>query len=202
VKDFHFASFKSEIKPFAFVLSNGHQDNFTLKVEATGLNNTIAELQKKWTSYAGDRPFRYSFLDETFANLYKSEQRFNQVILYLTILAITIGCLGLFGLTAFTVERRTREIGIRKVIGASASSIVVLLSKDFIRLVLLAIVIAIPIAWYAMEKWLQNFAYRVHISWWVFLLAGALAVAIALLTISFQAVRAALTNPVDSLRSE
>ena len=202
VKDFHFASFKSEIKPFAFMLPNGHQDNFTLKVEAAGLNNTIAAIQKLWMSYAGDRPFRYTFLDETFANHYKSEQRFNQVILYLTILAITIGCLGLFGLTAFTVERRTREIGIRKVVGASSGSIVVLLSKDFIRLVLLAIVIAVPIAWYAMDKWLQNFVYRIHIAWWVFLLAGALAVVIALFTISFQAVRAALANPVDSLRSE
>jgi len=202
VKDFHFASFKSEIKPFAFMLNNNRQDNFTIKVDAAGLNNTIAAIQKKWTSYAGERPFRYSFLDETFANLYKSDQRFNQVILYLTILAITIGCLGLFGLTAFTVERRTREIGIRKVVGASAGSIVVLLSKDFIRLVMLAILIAVPIAWYAMDKWLQNFAYRVHISWWIFLLAGALAVLIALVTISFQAVRAALTNPVRALRSE
>ncbi|HEV9035511.1 MAG TPA: FtsX-like permease family protein, partial [Puia sp.] len=195
-------SFKSEIKPFAFMLNNNRQDNFTIKVDAAGLNNTIAAIQKKWTSYAGERPFRYSFLDETFANLYKSDQRFNQVILYLTILAITIGCLGLFGLTAFTVERRTREIGIRKVVGASAGSIVVLLSKDFIRLVMLAILIAVPIAWYAMDKWLQNFAYRVHISWWIFLLAGALAVLIALVTISFQAVRAALTNPVRALRSE
>jgi putative ABC transport system permease protein len=184
------------------MLNNNRQDNFTIKVDAAGLNNTIAAIQKKWTSYAGERPFRYSFLDETFANLYKSDQRFNQVILYLTILAITIGCLGLFGLTAFTVERRTREIGIRKVVGASAGSIVVLLSKDFIRLVMLAILIAVPIAWYAMDKWLQNFAYRVHISWWIFLLAGALAVLIALVTISFQAVRAALTNPVRALRSE
>jgi len=202
VKDFHFASFKSEIKPFAFSLAAGYQDNFTVKVDAAGIAGTIGEIQKKWSAYSPDRPFHYSFLDETFANLYRSEQRFNQVILYLTILAITIGCLGLFGLTAFTVERRTREIGIRKVVGASAGSIVVLLSKDFIRLVLLAIVIAVPIAWYAMDRWLQNFAYRIHIAWWIFLLAGAAAVLIALATVSFQAVRAAFSNPVNSLRSE
>lgn len=202
VKDFHFASFKSEIKPFAFMLNNNWQDNFTVKVSAAGLTNTIADIQKKWAAYSPDRPFRYSFLDETFADLYQSEQRFNQVILYLTILAITIGCMGLFGLTAFTVQRRTREIGIRKVVGATAGSIVVLLSKDFIRLVLLAIVIAVPIAWYAMDRWLQNFAYRVHIGWWIFVLAGALAVLIALATVSFQAVKAALANPVKSLRSE
>jgi putative ABC transport system permease protein len=201
-RDFHFASFKSEIKPFAFMLNNGWQDNFTIKVSAAGLLNTIADLQKKWTVYSPDRPFRYSFLDDTFSKLYKSDQRFNQVLLYLTILAIAIGCLGLFGLTAFMIERRTREIGIRKVVGASAGSIVVLLSGDFVKLVLLAILIASPIAWYAMDRWLQNFAYRVRIEWWIYILAGALAVLIALATIGAQAIKAALTNPVKSLRAD
>ena len=201
-KDFHFASFKSEIKPFGFFVDNGYQDNFTLKVDAAGVDKTIAGVEKTWTTYANGRPFRYSFLDDTFNKLYQSDQRFNKVVLYLTVLAITIGCMGLFGLTAFMIERRAKEIGIRKVVGASVSGIVLLLSKDFVQLVLLSIVIATPIAWFAMDHWLANFAYRIRIEWWVFVLAGAVAVVIALVTVSLQTIKAALTNPIESLRSE
>lgn len=203
-KDFHFASFRSEIKPFAFFVGNGNdwQNNFTLKVSAAGLDKTIAAVQRVWTSYSGGRPFRYSFLDENFSKLYQSDQRFNTVILYLTALAITIGCMGLFGLTAFMIQRRAKEISIRKIVGASVTGIVVLLSKDFIRLVALSILIATPLAWFAMDQWLRNFAYRITIQWWIFLVAGAIAVIIALATVSLQTIKAALTNPVKALRSE
>jgi putative ABC transport system permease protein len=202
VDDFHFASFKRAIKPFAFLLNNNWQDNFTVKVAPAGLDHTIAQIGQEWKRFSPDRPFHYTFLDEAFSNLYQSDQRFNQVVLYLTILAIGIGCMGLFGLTAFMIERRTKEIGVRKVIGASATGIVVLLSRDFVRLVLLAVLIATPIAWFVLHKWLGNFAYRISIQWWVFVLAGGVAVFIALLTVSFQAIGAALANPVKSLRSE
>ncbi len=202
VNDFHFASFKMAIKPFAFLLNNDWQDNFTVKVAPAGLDHTIAQIGQEWKRFSPDRPFHYSFLDEAFSKHYQSDQRFNEVVLYLTILAIGIGCMGLFGLTAFMIERRTKEIGVRKVIGASATGIVVLLSRDFIRLVLLAVLIATPIAWFALNKWLGNFAYRISVQWWVFALAGLAAVFIALLTVSFQAIGAAVANPVKSLRSE
>ena len=200
--DFHFASFKRAIKPFAFLLNNPWQDNFTVKVAPAGLDHTIAQIGREWKRFSPDRPFHYTFLDETFNKLYQSDKRFNQVVLYLTILAIGIGCMGLFGLTAFMIERRTREIGVRKVVGATATGIVILLSRDFIRLVLLAVLIATPIAWFVLNKWLGNFAYRISIQWWVFALAGGIAVFIALLTVSSQAIAAALANPVKSLRSE
>jgi putative ABC transport system permease protein len=200
--DFHFASFKSEIKPFAFVIGNYWQNNYTVKLSSTDIKGTIGSIEKLWKKYAPDRPFQYSFLDETFAGLYKSEERFNTVFLYITILAIVIACMGLFGLTAFMVDRRTKEIGIRKVVGASVSNIVALLSKDFVALVLTAFVLACPVAWFCMNRWLQNFVYRIHINAWVFVAAGGMAICIALATISFQAIKAAMANPVRSLRSE
>jgi putative ABC transport system permease protein len=201
-KDFHFASFKNAIKPFAFMLGNGYQDNVDIKVGDAAMDRTIAAVQKEWDRVAPGRPFHYTFLDDTFNKLYQDDLRFNQVVLYLTVLAIFIGCMGLFGLTAFMIERRTKEIGIRKVIGASSSSIVALLSRDFLRLVFMAMIIATPVAWIAMDQWLRNFAYRIHLQWWIFLAAGLLAVLIALATVSIQAVRAALSNPVRSLRAE
>ncbi|MCY7359295.1 MAG: ABC transporter permease, partial [Rudanella sp.] len=148
------------------------------------------------------QPFNYSFLDDDFDRMYRSEQRVGTIALIFALLAILISCLGLFGLAAFMAEQRTKEIGVRKVLGASVVSIVTLLSKDFLKLVLIAIVIASPIAWWAMHRWLQDFAYKIDIEWWVFALAGLLAVGIALLTVSFQSIKAALMNPVKSLRSE
>ena len=147
-------------------------------------------------------PFSYKFLDESFNNMYRAEQRAGQVALSFSVLAILIACLGLFGLASFMAEQRTKEIGVRKVLGASMNNIVTMLSRDFLRLVLVSAVFAIPLSWFIMHRWLENFAYRVNISWWVFALAAILAVLIALVTISFQTVKAALTNPVDSLRSE
>jgi len=201
-KDFHFASFRSEIKPFAFFIGGAWQTNFTLKVSPANLDKTIAAVQHVWSNYSGGRPFRYSFLDESFSKLYQSDQRFNTVILYLTALAIIIGCMGLFGLTAFMIQRRAKEISIRKVVGATVPGIVFLLSKDFLRLVALSILIATPLAWFAMDQWLRNFAYRITIQWWIFLLAGAIALFIALATVSLQTIKAALSNPTDALRGE
>ena len=147
-------------------------------------------------------PFEYTFLDEDVQKQYETEVTLSNIINSFTLMAILISCLGLFGLAAFSAEQRTKEIGIRKVLGASVFNLTSLLSKDFIRLVMIAIVIATPISWWAMTKWLQGFAYRVNIAWWMFALAGLLAIAIALFTVSFQAIRAALANPVKSLRTE
>jgi putative ABC transport system permease protein len=141
-------------------------------------------------------------MDEDFDNVYRGEQRVGQIFITFAVISIIIGCLGLFGLSAYTAERRTKEIGVRKVLGASVSNIVGLLSKDFIKLVLIAIVIGSPLAWYGMSNWLQEFAYHIDLSWWMFAGAGLLAIVIALLTVSFQSIKAALMNPVKSLRSE
>jgi putative ABC transport system permease protein len=202
VKDFHFTSFKSEIKPFAFVMEPPREGLFLAKLQGDDIQATIAAIEKKWNKYSPDRPFQYSFLDETYQQLYKSETRFKKVFLYITTLAIIIACLGLFGLAAFVTEQRTKEIGIRKVLGASVQGLVTLLSRDFIKLVLIAIILAIPATWYFMNKWLQDFAYRVDLGWWVFLLSGLIGLFIALFTVSFQAVKAAILNPVKSLRAE
>jgi putative ABC transport system permease protein len=147
-------------------------------------------------------PFEYNFLDQNFARQYEAEQMQGSLLMIFTVLAISIACLGLFGLVTFTAEQRRKEIGIRKVLGSSVSGIVLLLAKDLLKLVMLAIVIATPIAWLAMNNWLQNFAYRTNIGWWLFAMAGAMALLIAFVTVSFQAIKAALANPVNSLRSE
>lgn len=151
---------------------------------------------------APQAPFEYEFMDEAYNQLYQSEQRFGQAFTIFTFLALFIGCMGLFGLASHNVLQRTKEIGIRKVLGASVQQIVQLLSKDFIKVVLIATLLAFPLAWWAMNKWLQDFAYRIDIQWWMFALAGLTALGIALLTVSFQAIRAAVANPVESLRSE
>ncbi|MCC6287606.1 MAG: ABC transporter permease [Chitinophagaceae bacterium] len=201
-EDFHFASFKNEIKPFGFVASPQRASNLTVKLSKQHISSTLLQIENKWKQFAPDRPFQYSFLDETFTQLYKAEANFQKVFIVLVILSIVISCLGLFGLAAFTAEQRTKEIGIRKVLGASVAGITTMLSKDFIKLVLIAFIIASPVAWWAMHKWLRGFAYRIEISWWIFLLAGLSAILIALITISFQAIKAAMANPVKSLRTE
>jgi putative ABC transport system permease protein len=202
VKDFHFTTLRNEIKPFAFVAEPPREGLLTLKLNAADLQNSIAQIEKKWNKFSPDRPFQYSFLDETFSRLYQSEERFKKVFLYVTSLAIIIACLGLFGLAAFVTEQRTKEIGIRKVLGASVTNITALLSKDFIKLVLIAIVIASPVAWFVMNKWLQDFTYRINTGIWIFIVAGIGALLIALLTVSFHAIKSAIANPVKSLRTE
>lgn len=159
-------------------------------------------MEALWRKDIADAPFEYSFLDTEVQKQYETEVTLSQIINAFTLMAIVISCLGLFGLAAFSAEQRSKEIGVRKVLGASVTGIVQLLSKDFVKLVLVALVIATPIAWWGMSKWLQAFEYRVTISWWMFALAGVLALVIALVTVSSQAIRAARMNPVKSLKAE
>ena len=147
-------------------------------------------------------PFSYQFLDEAFNSMYRNEQRIGTVAITFAILSILIACLGLFGLATYMAEQRTKEIGVRKVLGASVGNIVSMLSKNFLKLVIISSVIAFPVSWWAMHRWLQDFAFRISIGWWVFVVAGVAAIVIALITISFQAVKAAIVNPVKSLRTE
>ena len=203
VKDFHFTSLKNEIKPFAFVTDNTRYGYLTVKLGgAADIQKTIQQVQSAWDKQVKSRPFHYFFLDETYAKLYKAEQNFKTIFFYITAIAIFIACLGLFGLSAFTIAQRQKEIGIRKVLGASITGIVGMLSGDFIKLVFIAALVALPIAWWVMHQWLLDFVYRVDIGWWIFVTAIALALVIALVTISFQAIRAAFANPVKALRTE
>ncbi|MEO1260247.1 MAG: ABC transporter permease [Bacteroidota bacterium] len=201
VKDYHFRGLQRSIAP---LIIHGYHLRWktAIQLSTANLSNTIFEIEKLWKQIEPEHPMRYTFLDEDFAEQYAEQERFGQTMLYATFLTLFIAILGLFGLTAFNVERRTKEIGIRKVLGASTSSIVGLLSKDFLSLVMIAFLIAIPIGWYATNLWLEDFAFRTEIAWWVFALAGALAILVAFATMAFQSTRAAMANPVDSLRSE
>ncbi|GAB3025626.1 ABC transporter permease [Spirosoma pulveris] len=201
VADFHFASMKQKIGPLVLFPQNGGEI-LLVKLSGSQLPNTLQFLESKWRTLIPDRPFSYAFMDEEFNKLYAAETRTGSIFSVFAFLSIFLACLGLFGLSAYTTAQRTKEIGVRKVLGASVFSIVGLLSKDFLKLVGVALLLASPIAWYAMDKWLNDFAYKINIEWWVFALAGLLAVGIALLTVSFQSVRAALMNPVKSLKTE
>ncbi|GAB4046615.1 ABC transporter permease [Spirosoma litoris] len=200
VKDFHFESMHQRIAPLVMFYG---ADNYqlALRIRTTDMPGLLKTLEQKWKAQS-DTPFDYSFLNERFNRIYQSEQRVGQLFGIFAGLTVIISCLGLFGLAMFTAQQRTKEIGVRKVLGASVGSVVALLSKDFLKLVLVAIVIATPIAWYAMSRWLQDFAYKIDIEWWVFVLAAFIAIAIALITVSYQSIKAALVNPVTSLRSE
>jgi putative ABC transport system permease protein len=171
-------------------------------MKSADLKALVDQVKAKWTKFAPNQAFNYSFMDGDFDKLYRTEQRTGQIAISFTSLAIIIACLGLFGLAAYAAEQRTKEIGIRKVLGANVSNIVGMLSKDFIKLVLFAILVAVPLAWYFMHQWLQGFAYHQNVQWWIAVAAGLGAFLIAFITISFQSIKAALTNPVKSLRSE
>ncbi len=204
VKDFHFEDLHLPITPYGYQL-NSNLDNFNYMLVHTrgaDMRALLSSIGAGWHRLNPNEPFEYNFLDEEFQKNYQAEDRLAGIVGYFTMIAILICCLGLFGLAAFSAEQRVKEIGVRKVLGASVSGIVGLLSKDFLKLVFVAIVIASPLAWYIMNKWLQDFAYRVDISWWVFVVAGIGAVLIAFITIGFQAIRAATVNPVKSLRTE
>ncbi len=202
VKDFNFETMRQTVDPICMALGNNYSSIISVKINPQNAKNTIASIISVWKKFSPNQPIRYTFLDENFKNMYADVQRMAYILTSFAILAIIIACLGLFALSAFMAEQRNREIGIRKVLGASIANINTLLSKDFIKLVLIAFIIASPIAWWAMNKWLQDFAYRTNISWWMFLMAGLLVLAIAVVTISFQTIRAALMNPAKSLRSE
>lgn len=203
VKDFHFEDLQQPITPYAFTLNQSTNYNYLI-VHGNGKNiqQALSSIEQSWKSSVANEPFEYSFLDADFQKNYQAQERLSSIVKYFTIIAIIISCLGLFALAAFSAEQRIKEIGVRKVLGASAAGIVGLLSKDFLKLVILASVIASPIAWYVMSKWLNNFAYRTPITWVVFAVTIGAAVSIALITISFQAVKAAIANPVKNLRTE
>lgn len=206
IGDFHFESMHQKIVPLVLVMPSSFIGNFynnlSVKISGNNVAETLEKVKKTWGSYLPEVPYEYTFLDDNYEKLYKSEQRQGSIFTIFACIAILIACLGLFGLSAFTISQRIKEIGIRKILGAGIPQIVSMISKDFLKLVVVAAIIAFPVAWYAMNRWLLDFAYRVDIPWWVFLIAGCLAALIAFITISFQTVKAAISNPVKSLRME
>ncbi|HQQ82763.1 MAG TPA: FtsX-like permease family protein, partial [Cyclobacteriaceae bacterium] len=201
VEDFHFESLRNEIGPLAMRL--GTSPNIvSVKIRSEDVAGVLAGIDRIWKKFAPHQPIRYAFLDEQYARMYDDVQRMGRIFVSAALLAIVVACLGLFALSAFMVEQRSKEISIRLVLGASMESVFGLLTTNFLKLVLVSILLAAPLAWYAMDQWLQNFTYRTELAWWIFVLAGALALVIAVFTISFQAFRAARMNPVNSLKSE
>ncbi|MEO6542099.1 MAG: ABC transporter permease, partial [Ferruginibacter sp.] len=207
VKNFNVESLQTPMTPFAlFHTSSKSYDIGTsfmmVRMKQGEISKTLSEIESKWKASVPGEPFDYNFLDASFDAMYRSEQRMGSIFSIFTMLSLFIACLGLFGLSAYIAERRIKEIGVRKVMGASVQSIVALLSKDFLKLTLIAALIAFPIAWWWMNKWLEDFAYRINIGWTVFIIAGLCTLMVALLTVSFQAIKAAVSNPVKSLRTE
>ncbi len=207
MNDFHFESLHQKITPLILIMpavtpAQTFYNNLSVKISGNNIPVALATLKDTWQKYLPEVPYQYTFLDENFSKLYESEQKQGTIFTVFACIAIFIACLGLFGLSAFAITQRVKEIGVRKVLGANVSSIVTLLSKDFLKLVIVAAILAFPVAWYAMHNWLEDFAYRINIQWWVFIVAGVLAAFIALITVSFQAIKAAIANPVKSLRTE
>ena len=202
VNDYHQVSLKKAADPTIFYCTPYNGEFYSMRIQTSRLPGTLAHVQRSWAAAFPGNPFEHFFLDDYFNRQYGNERRFARLSAFFAILAILVGCLGLFGLSGYTVAQRTREIGIRKVLGSSVPGLIGLLSKDMLKLVLLAIVIAAPLAWFAMNRWLQGFAYRIDIGWQVFALAGALTVAVAFATVGFQSMKAALANPVRALRTE
>jgi ABC-type antimicrobial peptide transport system permease subunit len=202
VKDFKYKSLHDKTGPLVFFQDPAWFNLFMIRIAPKSAQKVVNGLQKTWNKILPGNPMEYEFLDDAFNKLYHDDRQASTLILMFAVVAIAISCLGLFGLAAFTAERRTKEIGIRKVLGATVAGIARLLTKDFVKLVILAIVIALPLAWMGMNKWLQNFAYRINFEWWMFALAGLIAILIALITVSYQAIKAAIANPSKSLRTE
>jgi putative ABC transport system permease protein len=201
VEDFHYESMKENIRPLCFRLGNS-PSIISLKMNSQNMSEVVELATEVWKKFAPHQPARFSFLDDSYAAMYADVRRMGHIFTYFAVFAIVVACLGLFALSAFMIEQRTKEIGIRLVMGASLKNIFNLLTADFIKLVVISIVIAVPLAWYGMQEWLKDFVYRIDIAWQVFVVAGSVALLIALFTISFQAIKAALTNPVNSLKSE
>jgi putative ABC transport system permease protein len=206
VRDYHYESLHQEIRPMALFLIGGYYQRtpqyISVRMITDNVSETIEFVEKTWNGFAENMPFEYSFLDEDYENLYMNEMQTRKLFTIFSCLAIFIACLGLFGLASFTADRKTREIGIRKVFGASVPGIVALLNRHFTLWVLIACILACPAAWYAMKRWLENFAYRTSTSWWMFVVAAALALIITWLVVTFQTYRAALRNPAESLKYE
>ena len=201
VRDFNFTSMHEKVQPMVMNLAD-NRGSLAIRFKGGNIPSLVQEVQAGWQRIANGAPFSYTFLDNDFNNIYKGEEQTGQLFVYFAIFAILISCLGLFGLVTYAAEQRRKEIGIRKVLGANAGGIMALLSRDFLRLVLIASLVAFPVAWWTMNQWLQNFAYRTGVSWWIFVVAGTAAILIALATVSFQTIRAAMANPVKNLRAE
>ena len=201
VKNFHYESLKDDIGALSLSLGDGAA-KMSVKLNGGNLSNTISSIEKAWNEVAPGQPFNYYFMDDSFNETYQAEERLGRIFIIFTFLSILIACLGLFGLAAFNAEKRTKEIGIRKVLGASVTQITYGLSVDFLKLVGIAIFIALPLGWYAMNSWLEDFSYRIEIPWWTYVLAAFLAVMISIITVSFQSIKAAIVNPIDSLKTE
>ncbi|TAN17937.1 MAG: ABC transporter permease [Chitinophagaceae bacterium] len=202
VNDFHYQSLREMVSPVIIEMAETPLLYIAVQTNGYNVSQTLSFIKSTWKTFVPGEPMDYNYLKNDYTAMYRSDYLLGNIFRNFAMLAIIIACLGLFGLIAFTVERRTKEIGIRKVLGASVQSIVALLSREFVLLVLIAFVIASPIAWWIMNKWLQNFAYKIHIGWWIFLVAGVVAVLLALITVGFQAIKAAVANPVESLRTE
>ncbi|MBA4144939.1 MAG: hypothetical protein C0523_04190, partial [Cytophaga sp.] len=203
IKDFNFQSLRDHITPLTIQSNESFRRgaNFVyVKIKTGKLTDAVAKAQQQWRTFVPDVPFKYQFLDESIKANYESEQRAGTLFGLFSALAIVIACVGLFGLAAYTASLRTKEIGVRKVLGASVGTVVFLLSKDFTKLILIAFVFAVPLGWYVMSQWLESFAYRTSLSIWTFILAGVIALVISLLTVSYQSIKAATRNPVKSLR--
>lgn len=201
VENFHFRSLREEIGALSLRIGRS-TGNMAIKIEAREITSTLAAIEGIWTKLVPAQPFAYSFMEDSFNDTYQAEQRLGQIFMIFTVLSIFIACLGLFGLAAFNAEKRKKEIGVRKVLGASVTQITYTLTTDFLKLVGVAILISLPLGWLAMNKWLEDFSYRIEIDWWILALAGLSAVGIAVLTVSYQSIKAAIVNPVKSLRTE
>lgn len=202
IKDFHFESLRDQVESLALFYGGEFASNLSVKLNEGDVTRTIADIETIWMDIAPTQPFEYYFMDDSFNTSYEAEQRLGQIFMIFTILSIFIACLGLFGLAAFNAQKRVKEIGVRKVLGAGVGQIVFRLSMDFLKLVGLSVIIALPLGWYAMDRWLEDFSYRITIPWWIFALSALLAVGVALLTVSYQSIKAAIVNPVKSLRTE
>jgi putative ABC transport system permease protein len=202
VANYHQEGLQKTIEPMIFRLSLNNRGTNALKIDTKNLPGTVEAVQKIWTKNYPADPFNYFFLDEYFNRQYKADQDFGKVFFVFSFLAIVIACFGLLGLSAYNVIQRAKEISVRKILGASTQNLFYILSKDFLALIVVALVVAIPVCWLIMHNWLQNYAYRINISWWVFAIAGLAALCIALMAISFQSFKAVLANPVKNLRTE
>ena len=201
VKNFHFETMRHQVRPLSLQIGRS-TGNLIVKLTSGDFRNTISQIQKLWDSRSPSLAFEYQFMDESFNEVYENERRLSAIFIIFTSLSIFIACLGLFGLAAFNAQKRIKEIGVRKVLGASVSQISYRLTIDFLKLVGVGILISLPLSWFAMDRWLEDFSYRIEVSWWILVLAGLLAITIAIITVSYQSIKAAIINPVKSLRTE
>jgi putative ABC transport system permease protein len=202
INDFHFKTLHKEIEPLFLYLREGESNYLALKLNQANMAGTVRSINKTWNNTVPDSPFEYFFYDTYYQNLYKKEALFGKIIFIFSVVAIFIACMGLFSLTAFYTGKRTKEVGLRKVSGAVVSEIIILLNREFIKWVIFSFLFALPVAWYVMHKWLQGFAYKTELSWWIFAISAAIVLGIALITVSWQSWRAATRNPVEALRYE